>query len=458
MEKNPMELNGIFEIIKKSFSNVFNNFSTLSIQNELDWQKHLYIELKKNFGELDSKKLFVHLEAGSFKHGNNILWISPNKYGKKQKLVDEFFNVNTDPGGHYKINLNNSKKPLTQEIKKFIDTERNRWYYVDIVIYDNEVQQTLAYIELKCEDGLSDDPVVSDYWKLKRLESVRNFEAIYIAAGYDPKNEKVIWMPTNSKYKYEFKILPSYSNLSLENTPIEFLNTSELVTKLKEISKNLYESVHASEALWNGEIMFALKPYLPSAWRINSEVTPPNNISGKIDIGIFDENKNLHTAIEIKSHFEQPFPVEILNGLNNDSLLQDDFYSKVFAFIAEYNLNNKVLTTRSSFPKNKDKYYLNADFFEKIIETYAQYKRMSELIQIKKIKQGIMIYIDHNDDYTLRKNRDNIPEQIFLNNFKFRESLMQKILKSVYNEDCHFIYMYKLNGKNDTKRLFFIDD
>lgn len=452
-----MNLDETFNLLTKSFLAVFNNFAILNITKELDWERHLYVELRKNLGDKIFSRYIIHLEGGAFKHGNDILWISPNAYTKKQSLVDEFFEVETDEGGHYKLQLTKSTKPLTSPIKKFIESEKGRWSYVDIVIYDKEIKRSLAYIELKCGYNLAKELVLQDFYKLKRLESVRNFPVIYIAVGYDPLNNKIYWLPTNPAYNYSFNFSASVADATSLNRPAAFLNKNELMDIIKPVTKNLYENTHASEAVWSAEIMYALQPILPTGWRINSEISLPENIGGRIDLGIYDQFYNLNTAIEIKNHFEGQIPPELLNGISTDKSMQYDFYNQTFDFISEYNSNKSILKTRSYFPKNDAGYYLNADFFEKIIEIYSQYRRMAELIRMKKVQQSFMIYIDHSDDYSIRKKTHSIPEQDFLNNFKFRKELIEKILAPVKSDDCHFIYMYKLNCKNEVKKLFFLN-
>lgn len=450
-----MNLDETFNLITKSFSNVVNNFSALNITKEFDWERHLYVEMRKNLGDKIFNLYIIHLESGAFKHGNGILWISPNTYTKSQFLVDEFFEVQTDEGGHYKLNLTKNLKPLSTPIKKFIESEKGRWAYIDIVIYDKKAKRSLAYIELKCGNNLSKEIVLQDFYKLKRLESVRSFPAIYIAVGYDPLNNKIFWLPTNSDHNYSFIFTGSGTDTTVLNRPAEFLNKDALIPKINTVSKNLYENTHASEAVWSAEIMYALQPLLPKDWHINSEISLPENIGGRIDLGIFDQHNNLNTAIEIKNHFEGQIPPELLNALSTDKSLQDDFYNQTMDFIAAYNQNQVMIKSRSSFPKNKAGYYLNADFFEKIIEIYNQYKRLAELIHLKKLNQGFMIFIDHSDDYSIRKKTHSIPEQAFLNNFKFRKELIKKILVPVKSDNFHFIYMYKLNCKNDVKKLYF---
>ncbi|MFZ2323657.1 MAG: hypothetical protein WAV89_08175 [Ignavibacteriaceae bacterium] len=452
-----MTLDETFDLITKSFSYVFNNFSALNITKELDWERHLYVELRKNLGEQVFTKYQIRLESGAFKHGNGILWITPNTYSKKQDLVDEYFNVEKDEGGHYKILLSENIKPLTTPIKKFIDTEKDRPYYVDIIIYDNSIKQALAYIELKCGHNLTKETVLQDFYKLRRLLSVRSFSAIYIAIGYDPLNNRILWLPTNSKYNHSFNISAGIATQNYEDRPSNFLNSDELIVIIKNITQNLYENMHATEAVWSAELVYSLQPHLPKGWRINSEISAQLEL-GRIDLGIFDQYNNLNTAIEIKNHFEGPFPTELLNGLSKDKTLQEDFFNQTFSFISEYNFDKSILRKRSAFPKYNAGYYLNADFFEKIIEIYSQYKRMAELISSKKMVQGFMIYIDHNDDYSIRKKTHSIPEEVFLENFGFRKSVIEKILETVKNENCHFIYMYKLNSKNDVKKLFFAND
>ena len=213
--------------------------------------------------------------------------------------------------------------------------------------------------------------------------------------------------------------------------------------------------MHATEAVWVSEIMSVLEKFLPTEWKISGEVSDPLNRKERIDIGILDNLRNLRVAIELKNHFESPFPKEILNGLNTDKNLLKDFLKKTDSFLAEYNLNKEIIKKRSAFPKLGNKDYLNPDFFEKIIEMYSQVKRMSELISSNELDQGFMIYIDHNDDYSIRKNTHSISEEVFLENFHFRKHLIEKILESIKSENCQFIYMFKLNGKDDSKRLFF---
>jgi len=453
-----MNLDETFNLITKSFSNVFNNFSALNITKELDWERHLYIELRKNIGEQIFNRYCIRLESGAFKHGNDILWITPNTYSKKQELVDEYFDAEIDEGGHYKILLSENLRSLTSPIKKFIESEKNRWYYIDIIIFDKNANRSLAYIELKCENNLSLETVHQDLYKLKRLEIVRNFDAIYIAAGYDPLQHRIFWVPTKNKYSYSFNPSHNISNSLYINQPTNFLNDYELIYKIKSVTKNLYENMDASEAVWSAEIMYDFQPHLPNGWRINSEISPPSGDVGRIDIGIYDQHNNLNTAIEIKNHFEAPFPSELLNGLSTDRSIQQDFLSQITTFLFAFNSDKSKLKERSSFPKNDNGYYLNADFFEKMIEIYSQYKRMSELIKSGQLTRGFMIYIDHNDDYTLRKKTYSIPEEVFLENFEFRKSVIEKILETVNSKNCYFIYMFKLNCKNDVKKLFFAND
>jgi hypothetical protein len=90
------------------------------------------------------------------------------------------------------------------------------------------------------------------------------------------------------------------------------------------------------------------------------------------------------------------------------------------------------------------------------MEIHSQYKRMVELIRSKRMIQGFMIYIDHNDDYSIRKKTNSVPEKVFLDNFKFRKSVIDKVLEGVRSDSCHFIYMYKLNCRNEVKKLYFV--
>lgn len=61
-----MNLDETFNLITKSFSTVFNNFSTLNITKELDWERHLYVELRKNLGDKIFIDYEIRLESGAF--------------------------------------------------------------------------------------------------------------------------------------------------------------------------------------------------------------------------------------------------------------------------------------------------------------------------------------------------------------------------------------------------------
>jgi hypothetical protein len=161
----------IFEIIKKVFTISLRNIDKM--QNEKDWEMHLYSLFKQEFGEERIKDYLLFAEFRIAKtDGKTILWISPNKYAKTQSLINEFFNPIFDEDHHVKIELTKNKKPLNNEIIRLLNAEKNRAYYVDLLLLNRKEESRVFLIELKFGPNIK-EKVLQDYRKLKRAESAR---------------------------------------------------------------------------------------------------------------------------------------------------------------------------------------------------------------------------------------------------------------------------------------------
>lgn len=303
------------------------------------------------------------------------------------------------------------------------------------------------------KEKLDESVVQEDYYKLSRAALVRKTEAIYIAVGFDPLNQKVFWKPTDIKYNYNFNI-DKISIGTNQNNKVEKFTRHKIEAILKATPKDLYENyMWATEAHWASEVMYQFSKVLPANWRCNSEI---GNIfyskRERLDLGLYYKD-NLKYAIELKGHYEEGIPLEIKNRMAYDREIELDFIKKAKIFFESFSENKSIKKTISKFPKLDGMQFINSDFFDKIIEMYEQCKRLSRLARNGEIVKGYMVFIDHQDDLSIHKRKPNISEAEFLNNFKFRKQLIEKLLAPIIYE-CDFIYLYGLNIKGGKKNIF----
>ncbi|PIQ11401.1 MAG: hypothetical protein COW71_00690 [Ignavibacteriales bacterium CG18_big_fil_WC_8_21_14_2_50_31_20] len=455
-----MEQQKAFEIIKEVFTKAVNSFHNDKITNEADWESHLYCMFRDALGEKVFEKYDLILEGRAAKYdGKNILWITPNKYSKSHVLIDEYFDVIIDKVGHIKLELDKNKKPLNKEIHNLIEAEKNRAYYVDIMLLDktNKKQSRVFLIELKMKEGLDEGIVDEDFLKLKRTAEVRNPESIYIAIGFDPLNRKVIWKATNEKFNYSINLIENLEVSEKGNSNQPF--SEEKVTQiLKSTTEQIMQDyVWAKEIQWASEVMYQFQKVMPTNWSCHSEVSGIFDATrGRLDLGLYNNDK-LEYAIELKAHYEGAIPPELNNGMTSDKNIKNDFIKQSKEFFAKFEADKKIKSQLSKYPKLNGRDFITSDFFDKIIEMYDQCKRLSKLEKEGKISKTYMVFTDHQDDFSMRRNKPNISEDAFKGNFRFRKQLIKELLAPIMG-NCELIYFYALNYKKDRKEMFLLDD
>jgi len=436
--------NTIIDVFKKSFANYY----TDKIINEYDWEKQLYCLFREEFkSEIYSNYYLLVEDRFGKSDGKKVLWMTPNSYQKKKRLIDDYFEVEYDKVGHIKLDMTRPKKHLDSKINKLISDEKKRPAYVDLALEDVN-NRRIFLIELKIGNNLQPKKVEDDYYKLIRVSQAKEPDAIYIAVGFDPLNKKVYWKPTSKEYNYNFNLSAIKPYPRQTESLIKELTDKKLESIIKNTTKELFENyIYATEAHLVSEIIYQLSKILPAEWYSHREI---GNLffskREKLDLGVYYKNK-LKFAVELKGHYEGGLPPELRSHMANDKELEKEFIIKAKLFFEKYNLEKSIKKSLSSYPKRDGTYFLNSDFFDKIIEIYNQCKRMSQLVKEGVIEKGFMAFVDHQDNFNSKKNTLGFTESEFLNNFNYRKYLIEKLISPYLNE-CKFIYLYGLNRKN----------
>ncbi len=452
-----MDKQKAFNIIKSVFRKSLASFDDDRIQNERDWEMHLYGLFKDEIGaeRIKDYHLFIEFRAAKY-DGKNKLWITPNKYNKKKELINKFYDVKVDPTGHILIELDKNKLPLDKNIIRVLNDEKERAYYIDIILLKRSDFSRIFLIELKYGSNIQ-EKVKEDYYKLKRTESVKNHDAIYISIGYDTNTKEIYWMPTKKKYDYSLDI-NKLDKIKKEKNKRETELTPKIIEQiLKDTTKEIYEDyIYITEATWASEIMFQITKKTTDSWRCNSEIKGIfDNPRERLDLGVYNnKNEKLIYGIELKGHWEGGTPYEIRLDMANDKKIEKDFLLKTKEFLKKYNQDKSLKSKLSAYPKYKGIYFLNPDFFDKIIEMYHQCERLNNN---KYIENAFMVFIDHQDDFSIRKKTPSFSYEVFIQNFSYRKKLIMDILKPVSGK-CEIIYFYALNIRNNKKKMFLLDD
>jgi hypothetical protein len=432
-----MIYNNLYQLVCGVFQGNAKNIIKNKIQSERDWQVSIYCDLKS---ALEGTDIEIYLDDGVAKGIDNCVWVSPKKYQAKEKILNELTEVSKDVTGYYKINFNRLNS-LPAETRAFIKAESCRSFYVDITLRIGK--KYLVLIELKYGANIESD-VDSDYHKLVRMHSLMGDDISIIAAGYSTRSEHLYWKPINQNESY---------NVYPKVNPPKEIPKSEVPQKLIEetitqITVELFcKDNYISEFTYCGELKYAFHKIFPEYYSVHAEISDLQDKRGRIDLGIYIREK-ISYLFELKGHYECPFPIELLNGLANNKELQSRFYQEAAEYYDSINEDADIKNRISLYPRiDESAYYINKDFFEKITELYYQYNRLLDLSE-RHNAESYLVFLDHNDDYSIRKKHYNVSEDVFIENFNFRKELIERIIGYSAAGRCRFLYFYKLNSKN----------
>jgi hypothetical protein len=217
------------------------------------------------------------------------------------------------------------------------------------------------------------------------------------------------------------------------------LNRDILRQSIIESTKFIFTTTdYIHERTWTAEVFYRISKILPDNFLINSEV--PIGTNGRIDIGIRDLNNKLICGIELKGTYEANYPLELLNNMEMDKELYRSFYSKTQEIIQDKTKHN----VRSLYPRDSnEKYFMNMAIYEKLIQLHDQYNRMVKLGIL-----GFVVFVDHNDDYTIRTETHGYSEDVFNNNFKFRKRIIEDNIHYNKNNNVEYLHFVKYNSVN----------
>lgn len=216
------------------------------------------------------------------------------------------------------------------------------------------------------------------------------------------------------------------------------MNKKLLRQSIIESIKYIFTSTdYIHERTWTAEIIYQLSKILSKEYFIHSE--EPIGASGRIDIGITDSSDTLLCGIELKGIYEAPFPLELLNNMENDVAVYRNFILKAKVIIENKSMHGK----RSLYPKTSNgRFFINQGFFEDIVELNNQYNRLLRMHVL-----GFVIYVDHNDDYTIRKRTYAFSEDRFKNNFSFRKRIVEKLIGYSKDTQVEYLHFVKFNSE-----------
>lgn len=205
-----------------------------------------------------------------------------------------------------------------------------------------------------------------------------------------------------------------------------------------ETTKNIFTLPgYIHERTWTSEVVYQLSKIVPENFFIHTE-EPADTSRGRIDIVIRDDNYETFCGIELKGVYEAGFPLELLCNLETDEELFKSFLNKTKAIITDKSEYGK----RSSYSRTPDgNYIIFPAVFEDIIELHNQYKRLISLGVL-----GVVVYVDHNDDYSIRTKTHGISEKTFKNNFKFRKKIIEEIIEYDPNQKVEYLHFVKFNS------------
>ncbi|MDR3596509.1 hypothetical protein [Clostridium sp.] len=191
---------------------------------------------------------------------------------------------------------------------------------------------------------------------------------------------------------------------------------------------------HLHERTWASEIMYRLYKLMPEEVFLHAEV--PLGGGEQIDLAITDSGRNILCGIEVKGTYDSKFPAELSYRLESNKKLYDWFLS--YTKHEVHKTNGK--DDRIHPPVYSGNSLMHEAVYRKFLQNVNQYNRL-----VKMEIPGFIVFADHSDDYSIRRNTCGIPEKMFKDNFKFRKRIAQDMINYKSNGNVELLYFVKYN-------------